>query len=103
MSYHPIIESPLNDFIAASATAGSSLARAVVALFNLILAFGHFWFDKVVQFALTCVQLGLDLFRGVAGFVVANLFILVILGGGYYWWSTRPGGGINKRAIKLRK
>lgn len=65
-------QAPLNDFIASVLTAGTSLAQAVVALFSLVLAFGHFLLDKVVQFVQTCIQLGFDLFRGVAGFVVGT-------------------------------
>lgn len=70
MSQHPTIQGPLNDFIASVFTAGTSLVQAVVALFHLILAFGHFWFDKLVQLVQTCVQLGFDLLRGVTGFLV---------------------------------
>jgi len=66
---HPTIQSPLNDFIASIVTAGTSLVKAVLALFHLVLAFGHFWFDQIVQFAQTCIQFGFNLFRGVAGFV----------------------------------
>jgi len=122
---HPSIHAPLNDLVASLVTAGTSLAQAAVALFHLVLAFGHFWFDKFVQFAQTVIQLAFELFRGVAGFVIgkssttgsyrrkalihvflaANFFVLLILGGGgYYWWSTRtqsPKGG--SRAVKLRK
>ena len=72
MTYHPTIQTPLNDLVTSLITAGTSLTQAVVALFNLILAFGHFCFDKVVQLAQTCTQLGFDLFRGVAGFVVGT-------------------------------
>ena len=67
---HPSIQAPLNDLVASLVTAGTSLAQAAVALFHLVLAFGHFWFDKFVQFAQTIIQLGFDLFRGVAGFVI---------------------------------
>ena len=66
----PTIQAPLNDFIASVLTAGTSLGQAVVALFHLILAFGLFWIDKFVQLVQTCIHLGFDLFRGVAGFVV---------------------------------
>lgn len=121
---HPTIQAPLNDLVASLVTAGTSLAQAAVALFHLVLAFGHFWFDKFVQFAQTIIQLGFDLFRGVAGFVIgmssatgsyqrkalmhvflaANFFVLLILGGGgYYWWSTRAQGHKGNRAVKLRK
>lgn len=122
MSHHPTIQGPLNDFIASIFTAGTSLVQAAIALFHLVLAFGHFWFDKFVQFAQTCIQLGFDLFRGVAGFIVgmsikggrrfsritdtlsANFFVLLILGGGgYYWWSTRTQGGKGRRRIKSRE
>jgi hypothetical protein len=72
MSYHPTIQGPLNELIASLVTAGASLAQAAVALFHLIFAFGHFWFDQFVQFAQTVIQLGFDLFRGVAGFVVGT-------------------------------
>jgi hypothetical protein len=44
--------------------------QAVIALFHLVLAFGHFWVDKAVQFVQTCIQLGFDLFRGVTGFII---------------------------------
>jgi hypothetical protein len=67
---HSTIQAPLNDLVASLVTAGTSLAQAVVALFHLVFAFEHFWFDKYVQFARTCIQLGFDLFRDVAGFVV---------------------------------
>lgn len=121
---HPTIQAPLNDLIASLVTAGTSLAQAAVALFHLVLAFGLFWFDKFVQFAQTIIQLGFDLFRGVAGFVIgmsntigsyqrealihaflaANFFVLLILGGGgYYWWSTRTQNHKGSRAVKLRK
>lgn len=122
---HPSIQAPLNDLVASLVTAGTSLAQAAVALFHLVLAFGHFWFDKFVQFAQTIIQLGFDLFRGVAGFVIgksstigshhrhkalihvflaANFFVLLILGGGgYYWWSTRTQGHKGSKAVKLRK
>lgn len=75
MSYYlnmspPTIQAPLNDFIASVLTAGTSLGQAVVALFHLVLAFGLFWIDKFVQLVQTCIHLGYDLFRGVAGFVV---------------------------------
>jgi hypothetical protein len=70
MSHHPTIQAPLNNFIASVFTAGTSLVQAVVALSHLILAFGYFWFDKAVQFVLTCIQLGFDMFRGVTGFIV---------------------------------
>jgi hypothetical protein len=70
MSHHPTIQAPLNNFIASVFTAGSSLVQAVVALFHLVLAFGHFWIDKFVQLVLTCVQLGFDLLSGVTGFIV---------------------------------
>ena len=69
MSHHSTIQAPLNDLIASLVTAGTSLAQAAVALFHLIFAFGHFWFDQFVQFAQTVIQFGFDLFRGVAGFV----------------------------------
>jgi hypothetical protein len=69
MSHHPTIQAPLNDFVSSVLTAGYSIAQAVVALFHLVLAFGHFWFDKLLQFVQTCTQLGFDLFRGVAGFI----------------------------------
>lgn len=102
--HHPTIQGPLNDFIASVFTAGTSLVQAVVALFHLVLAFGHFWFDKFVQLVQTCVQLGFDLFRGVTGFIVANFFILLILGGaGYYWWSIRTRSGKGGRRIKLKE
>ena len=68
--HHPTIQGPLNDFIASVWTAGASLVQAVVAFFHLILSFGHFWFDKFVHSVQTCIQLGFDLFRGVAGFIV---------------------------------
>jgi hypothetical protein len=68
--HHPTIQGPLNDFIASVFTAGTSLVQAVVALCHLVLAFGHFWFDKFVQLVQTCIQLGFDLFRGVTGFIV---------------------------------
>lgn len=68
--HHPTIQGPLNDFIASIFTAGTSLVQAAIALFHLVLAFGHFWFDKFVQFAQTCIQLVFDLFRGVAGFII---------------------------------
>jgi hypothetical protein len=120
--HHPTIQGPLNDFFASVFTAGTSLVQAVVALFHLVLAFGHFWFDKFLQFVQTCIQLGFDLFRGVAGFIVgmsikckrrfsritdtflvANFFILLIFGGGgYYWWSTRTQSGKERRRVKLR-
>jgi hypothetical protein len=113
----PSIQAPLNNFIASVVTAGTSLGQVVVALFHLILAFGHFLIDQSLQLVQTCVQLGFDLFRGVAGFVVgrstklsstemlidyfvaANFFVLLILGGGYYWWSTqyRRGKGGKSR------
>ena len=64
------MQAPLNDLVASLVTAGTSLAQAVVSLFHLVFAFGHFWFDKYVQFARTCIQLGFDLFQDVAGFVV---------------------------------
>jgi hypothetical protein len=67
---HQTIQAPLNDLVASLVTAGTSLAQAAVALFHLVLAFGHFWFDKFVQFAQTVIQLGFELFRGVAGFVI---------------------------------
>jgi hypothetical protein len=70
MSHHPTIQAPLNNFIASIFTAGTSLVQAVIALFHLVLAFGYFWFDKFVHFAQTCIQLGFDLFRGVAGFII---------------------------------
>ncbi len=70
--HHPTIQGPLNDFIASIFTAGTSLVQAVVALFHLVLAFGHFWFDKFVQLVQTCIQLGFDLFRGVTGFIVGT-------------------------------
>jgi hypothetical protein len=123
--HHATIQGPLNDFIASIFTAGTSLVQAVIALFHLVLAFGHFWFDKFVQLAQTCIQLGFDLFRGVAGFIIgmsirgdrgfsrritdtfflaANFFVLLILGGGgYYWWSTRTRGGKGERRAKLRE
>jgi hypothetical protein len=119
---HNSIHAPLNDLIASVLTAGTSLGQAVVALFHLILAVGLFGIDKSVQLVQTCVQLGFDLFRGVAGFVVgmsingrrlnrnadtlffaANFFVLLILGGGYYWWSTRSQRGKEGRTVKLRK
>jgi hypothetical protein len=121
--HHPTIQGPLNDFIASVFTAGTSLVQAVISLCHLVLAFGHFWFDKFVQLGQTCIQLGFDLFRGVAGFIVgmliecerrfsqitdtsflvANFFILLILGGGgYYWWSTRTRSGKERRRNKLR-
>ena len=124
MSHHPTIQGPLNDFIASVFTAGTSLAQAAVALFHLVLSFGLFWFDKFVQLVQTCIHLGFDLFRGVAGFIagmsikcerrfsriadtsslVANFFVLLILGGGgYYWWSTRTQSGKQRRRIKLRE
>ncbi|KAF8480939.1 hypothetical protein DFH94DRAFT_736971 [Russula ochroleuca] len=102
MSPHSI-HAPLNDLIASVLTAGTSLVQAVVALFHLILAFGHFGVDKFVQLAQTCIHLGFDLFRGVAGFVVANFFVLLILGGGYYWWTARSRRGKERRGVKLRK
>ena len=68
----PSIQAPLNNFIASIVTAGTSLGQAVVALFHLILAFGHFLIDQSLQLVQTCVQLGFDLFRGVAGFVVGR-------------------------------
>jgi hypothetical protein len=70
MSHHPTIQAPLNDLVASLVTAGTSLAQAAVALFHLVLAFGYFWFHKFVQFAQTVIQLGFELFRGVAGFVI---------------------------------
>ncbi|KAI0286776.1 hypothetical protein BGY98DRAFT_1092397 [Russula aff. rugulosa BPL654] len=97
------LQGPLNNFIASVFTAGTSLAQAVIALFHLILAFGHFCLDKSVQLAQTCIQMGFDLFRGVAGFIVANFFVLLILGGGYYWWSTRTRSGKGRRGIKSRE
>jgi len=100
---HPTIQAPLNDLVASLVTAGTSLAQAAVALFHLVLAFGHFWFNKFVQFAQTVIQLGFELFRGVAGFVIANFFDLLVLGGGYYWWSTRTKSHKGSRAVKLRK
>jgi hypothetical protein len=69
MSHHPTIQGPLNNFIASVFTAGTSLVQAAVALFHLVLAFGHFLIDKFIQFGQTCIQLGFDLFRGVAGFI----------------------------------
>jgi hypothetical protein len=69
MSYHPTIQAPLNDFVTSLLTAGGYLTHAVVALFHLVLAFGQFWIDKVVQFAQTCIHLGFDVFRGAAGFI----------------------------------
>jgi hypothetical protein len=124
MFQHPTtIQGPLNDFIASVFTAGISLVHAVVALFHLVLAFGRFWFDKFLQLMQTCIQLGFDLFRGAAGFIVgmsikcgrrfsritdtlflvANFFVLLILGGGgYYWWSTRTQSGKERRRVKLR-
>lgn len=126
MSQHPTIQGPLNNFIAAVFTAGTSLVQAAVALFHLVLAFGYFWLDKFIQLVQTCIQLGFDLFRGAAGFIigmsikcderwfgritdtlflVANFFILLIVGGGgYYWWSTqtRSGKGKERRGIKLK-
>jgi hypothetical protein len=63
---------PLNDLVTSLFTTGTSLTQAVLALFHLILAFGHFCLDKVIQFAQTCTLLGLELFRGVAGFVVGT-------------------------------
>ena len=123
MSQHPTIQGPLNNFIAAVFTAGTSLVQAVIALFHLILAFGHFWFDKFLQLVQTCIQLAFDLFRGVTGFIVgmlikcergfgrvtntlflvANFFVLLILGGGgYYWWSTRTRSGRERKRVKLR-
>jgi hypothetical protein len=123
MSHHSSIQAPLNDLIASLLTAGTSLAQAGVALFHLIFAFCHFWFDQFVQFAQTVIQFGFDLFRGVAGFVVgtsskrctcapwsadtfyflaANFFVLLIIGGGYYWY-TRSQSGRGSRAVKLRK
>ena len=72
MSHHSTIQAPLNDLIASLVTAGTSLAQAGVALFHLIFAFCHFWFDQFVQFAQTVIQFGFDLFRGVAGFVVGT-------------------------------
>src|SRR5579863_4672644 len=108
MFHHSTIQAPFNDLIASLVTAGTSLAQAAVALFHLIFAFGHFWFDQFVQFAQTVIHFGFDVFRGVAGFVVgtsssigntwsadpinfltANFFVLLIIGGGYYWWYTR--------------
>jgi hypothetical protein len=125
MSQHPTIQAPLNNFIASIFTAGTSLVQAAIALFHLVLAFGHFWIDQFIQFAQTCIQLGFDLFRGVTGFIVgmsikwersfsritdalflaANFFILLVLGGGggYYWWSTRTQRGKGGRRIKLRE
>lgn len=121
--HHPTIHGSLNEFIASVLTAGTSLVQAVVALFHLVLGFGHFCLDKFVQLAQTCIQLGFDLLRGVTGFIVgmsikcettfsritdtlflvANFFILLILGGaGYYWWSTRTQSGKGRR-IKLRE
>ncbi|SRR6266478_4021238 len=121
MSQHPSIQGPLNDFIASAFTVGSSLVRAAFALFHLVLSFGHVWFDKFVHLVQTCIQLGFDLFRGVAGFIsgmsikferrfnriadmfsiIANFFVLLILGGGgYYWWSTRTQSGRARRGIK---
>ncbi|KAI0005467.1 hypothetical protein BJV74DRAFT_804583 [Russula compacta] len=101
MTHPPTVQAHLNDFIASVLTAGTSLVQAVVALFRLVLAFGHFWLDKAVQFVQTCIQLGFDLFRGVAGFVIANFLVLLILGGGYYWWTSRSGSG--SRGVKLRR
>ena len=117
------LQGPLNNFIASVFTAGTSIAQAVIALFHLVLAFGHFCLDKSVQLAQTCIQMGFDLFRGVVGFIVgmsikcerrfsritdpfflvANFFVLLILGGGYYWWSTRTRSGKGRRAIKSRE
>jgi len=102
MSHHPTIQAPLNDLVASLVTAGTSLAQAGVALFHLIFAFGHFWFDQFVRFAQTVVQLGFDLFRGVAGFVIANFFVLLILGGGYYWWYTRSQSGKGRGVVKRK-
>jgi hypothetical protein len=122
-SHHLSIHAPLNDLIASLVTAGTSLAQAGVALFHLIFAFGHFWFEQFVQFAQTVIQFGFDLFRGAVGFVVgtsstrgapwsadtfyflaANFFVLLILGsGGYYWWYTRTQSGKGSRVVKLRK
>jgi hypothetical protein len=70
MSHPTTIQGPLNDFIASIFTAGTSLAQAAIALFHLILAFGHFWLDKFLQLVQTCIQLVFDLFRGVVGFGV---------------------------------
>ncbi|KAN0121557.1 hypothetical protein V8E52_003453 [Russula decolorans] len=99
--HNPTIQGPLNNFIASLFTAGTSLVQAVVALFYLIWAFGHFWIDKFVQLVQTCIQVVFDLLRGVTGFIVANFFILLILGGGgYYWWSTRTQSGKGRRRIK---
>ncbi|KAI0252621.1 hypothetical protein BJV78DRAFT_1281481 [Lactifluus subvellereus] len=100
---HPTIQASLNDLVASLATAGTSVAQAVVALFYLGLAFIHFWIDKYAQFAQTCIQLGFDLFRGVTGFIVANFFVLLVLGGGYYWWTTQSHAGKRSRAITTRK
>jgi hypothetical protein len=124
---HPTIQAPFNDLVASLVTAGTSLVQAAVALFHLVLAFGYFWLDKFVQFAQTCIQLGFELFKGVAGFVVgmsgrsglkgtcprsaliqsflaANFFVLLVFGGGYYWWHTRSQNQSYKgrRAIKSR-
>ncbi|THH08686.1 hypothetical protein EW146_g8914 [Bondarzewia mesenterica] len=57
-----------------------------------IVTFAETFVSSLVQLVGSVVELGLDMFRGVLGFVLANFFAIAVLAGVYYFWSARKQG-----------
>lgn len=84
-----------------TSTISSSVTTFVHGIFGIVMSiFQAIWgvVQSVLVLAQSTTQLGLDVFRGVAGFVTANFLLIAVLGGVYYFYRNR-GKGANRKRI----
>ncbi|KAJ8487813.1 hypothetical protein ONZ45_g14199 [Pleurotus djamor] len=78
----PTVASAFSDFFQSITATAGSLLNAIIAVFTAFLALGQEAITGVFNLANSFIKLGLDLFQGVAGFVMANFLMLTVLVGG---------------------
>lgn len=68
----------LGDFVSSLSSIATSLVQSVLALFQAFLALLQDVASSALQLVQTFVTLGIDLFQGVAGFVMGEYFLFCL-------------------------
>ncbi|KAA1468578.1 hypothetical protein DENSPDRAFT_833925 [Dentipellis sp. KUC8613] len=93
------LQASVGRFAGSLAEIGTSLVHSLIAVFFAVISLFQTIISSILHLTQSVVQLGLDVFQGVAGFAMANFFMIAVLGGAYYVYTTKyrsKRGGFGK-------
>lgn len=99
----PSVPESFFGFLGSVSAIGTSLLHALLAVVQATLGLGQELVTSIIRLVQALVELVINLAQSVAGFVLANFFVIAILGGGYYWYTkSKQGLGGHRKGLQVK-